>query len=104
MYTDQETIYNSEKTVNLKHQIPWPAIIVGIIGIILSVYTLVGPVFENRKLFGFTLIILWTLLWFIILWKLWSLDKYVNTWWLLLLPVTIMILFFVLIILLNTES
>lgn len=83
-------------------EIPWPTIIVIIIGGTLVIYTAIGPnLNDNRRLFGVVLITLWTIVWALILWVLWKKCHKAPSWWLLLIPVGIMVLFFVLIIILN---
>jgi len=78
---------------------PWPAIIVLMVGVILIIYTAVGPnITHNNRIFGVILLLLWTLLWSLLLWIIWREYKRETTWWVLLIPMVSMILFFVLII------
>lgn len=85
--------------------IPWPMIIISIIGAIIVIYTAVAPnIDETRRVFGVVFTILWTLIWAIILWVLWRECYTSMTWWLLLLPTTLIILFWIAIIIFNAGS
>lgn len=83
----------------------WPALIILILGFIIVVYIAVGPnIAHDRRLFGIILISLWTILWFIILWIVWSEYKSANkakAWWLLFIPIITILMFFILIILMD---
>jgi hypothetical protein len=84
---------------------PWPTIIISILGAIIVIYIAVAPnVSTNRRLFGIILMILWTIAWALILWVLWIECHKSASWWLLLIPVTIMAIFFILIIVMNFGS
>ena len=84
------------------HEAPWPTIIISVIGAIIIVYTAVAPNVNNdRRIFGIVLMTLWTIVWALILWVLWKECHRAATWWLLIVPVTIMALFFILIIIMN---
>lgn len=81
---------------------PWPVIIISMVGAIFTVYTAVAPnIDSNRRVFGVVLLILWTVIWALLLWVLWRECRQSTSWWLLLIPLTAMILFLVLIIILN---
>ena len=93
--TDDQQKSNIEK----KKLVPWPIIIVGIIGIIIIIYIGIGPnITSNKRIFGITLLILWTLIWCLLLWVLWNENYYVLTWWLMIIPIITIIVFFVVII------
>jgi hypothetical protein len=81
---------------------PWPAILVAIIGLGIMLYTIFATnVTPSRNIFGGTLIFLWTLVWFIILWVLWKQCYTVVTWWICLIPISLTILFAILLITFN---
>lgn len=81
--------------------VPWPVIIVAIIGIIIILYIAIGPYISNSKrIFGVTLLILWTLIWCLLLWVLWSEGYYSMSWWLMLIPIFTMVIFFAIVIIL----
>lgn len=88
-----------------KDAVPWPTIIISIFGAVLIVYTAVAPnIMTNKRVFGIVMIGLWTLLWALLLWVLWR-DKYYGiSWWMTLVPVTVILLFFILVIVLNIGS
>ena len=93
--TDDQQKSNIEK----KKLVPWPIIIVGIIGIIIIIYIGIGPnITSNKRIFGITLLILWTLIWCLLLWVLWNENYYLLTWWLMIIPIITIIVFFVVII------
>lgn len=110
------TISNADTTqkVNLpeevgpvcnKGAVPWPVIIVSVIGGGIVIYTAVAPgISSDRRTFGVILITLWTLVWALILWVMWKECHHPATWWLLLIPLVLEILFFILIILLDLGS
>jgi hypothetical protein len=81
---------------------PWPTIIIAIVGVGLVIYTGVAPDIEpNLRVFGLVLMLLWTILWAILLWVLWHECHQVVAWWLLILPIAVMLIFFILIIILK---
>lgn len=93
------------KVVYKKVPIPWPPILMAIMGVIIVVFTAVAPGIPNdRRLFGVIILTLWTIVWALILWVLWREGRYGATWWLLLIPSAIMILFFVVIIILKVGA
>jgi len=76
--------------------IPWPSIIIFIVGLILLIWLgLDGSINHNRRMFGLSLILLWTLMWMLILWLLWYRAQYNIAWWVLFIPFITLILFFV---------
>lgn len=82
--------------------LPWPMIIISILGIALLIYTAVAPdIDSSRRSFGVVLIILWTLLWALLLWVLWKENQRAAAWWLLLISSVSILLFFILIIVMN---
>lgn len=85
-----------------KAAVPWPVIIVSIVGGVMVIYTAVAPgVSTNRRAFGAILLGLWTIAWALILWVIWRECHHPATWWLLLVPITLMVIFFVLIVVLD---
>jgi hypothetical protein len=72
------------------------------VGAGLTIYTAVAPgVSSERRAFGAILLLLWTLAWSLILWVIWKECHHPAAWWLVLVPLVLMILFFVLIIILD---
>jgi len=87
------------------NSVPWPTIIISILGAVVVIYTAVAPnVDNNRRVFGVVLMLLWTIVWALILWVLWKDYHRPASWWLLLIPVIIMALFFILIIVMNVGA
>lgn len=85
--------------------LPWPTIIIAVLGASLTIYTAVAPNIDNsRRGFGAILIILWTLLWALLLWILWRNNNRAAAWWLLLIPSISIILFFVFIVVMDLEA
>lgn len=83
----------------------WPALIIGIIGLILFIWTLVdGNIDPNRKVFGCLMIFLWTIVWVLILILLWLKMAYGITWWLLVVSAVVIITFFVVIVFINVGN
>lgn len=86
-------------------EVPWPMIIVSVVGGGLTIYTAVAPgVSSERRTFGAILLALWTIAWALILWVIWKDCHHPAAWWLVLVPLTLAILFFVLIIVLDLGS
>lgn len=80
-------------------KVPWPVIIVGIVGIIILLYIAIGPyINSNKRMFGITLILLWTLIWCLLLWVLWNEEYYSMAWWMMIIPIFTIVIFFVLVI------
>lgn len=85
--------------------LPWPSIVMIIIGLVLVIYALVDSSIDNdRRVLGIILIILWTALWALLLWVLWKNGRRATAWWLLLIPSISIIIFFVLVLILNLGS
>ena len=85
--------------------VPWPTIIILVMGSIIVIYAAVGPgVDVNRRFFGIVLSALWSLMWSLILYVLWRNTLGREAWWLLLIPVSSLLLFFILIIIFNAGS
>lgn len=81
---------------------PWPTIIISVIGAVIIIYAAVAPgVDQNRRLFGVIFTLLWTAIWALILWVLWRECHRSASWWILLIPVALIMLFFILVIILN---
>ncbi len=94
---DQKTSYKPKES-----GAPWQMIILAIVGSVFLIYTAVAPnINSNRRIFGIIMILLWTILFSIILWILWR-DGLNNVAWLLsIVPISLLVLFFVMIIVLN---
>lgn len=81
---------------------PWPTIIISLVGAGLLMYTAIGPnIPSDRRIFGVVMILLWTLLWAVLLWVLWSAGHEIASWWLLIVGIGVIVLFFVIVIALN---
>lgn len=82
------------------HDPPWPSIIIAVIGGVILMYTAVAPNVDiNRRLFGIMMVLLWCTMWALVLWVLWKECHRPVTWWLLFIPVILVLIFFVLVIL-----
>lgn len=82
--------------------IPWPSIIVSILGIIIIIYLSVGPSIEtSRRVFGVLLMVLWTAIWALLLWVLWRECRHQTAWWMLLIPIIAMILLLMLVVVIS---
>ena len=94
--------YSSGASCDAGSRVAWPAIILALIGGVLVVYTAIAPgVNTNARIFGIILLTLWTIMWALILWVMWRDCHRSISWWLLFIPLTVMGLFFVLIIIMN---
>lgn len=81
--------------------VPWPVIITAIVS---SVFLITTGVLNNnseRKLFGIIFFLLWGLLWCILLGVLWREKHYTEAWFLMIIPLTMLTLFFILVIVLD---
>lgn len=77
---------------------PWPVIIVILVGLIAAMLMLFIPnVNGGVRSLGVVLLLIWTLIWALILWYMWKECHTRATWWLLILPVAMAILFVVLV-------
>lgn len=96
-------IIGSEGGVCQIHSVPWPLIIMVILGLGLVLYTalLSGNIASARRNFSILLLLLWTLLWSMLLWVLWRQCEDVLSWWLLVFSSIIIITFFILVVALN---
>lgn len=84
---------------------PWPVIIVLIIGLIATIYAFFAiDVLQSRRIFAGIILGLWTLIWVLILWLMWSEHHYRATWWMAILPVFVIVLFVVLVLVFNLGS
>lgn len=98
-------IQDVEEEMCNRNVVPWPIIIVAILGVGIVIYTGAAQnVIEGRRIFGVVLILLWTIMWCLILWGLWKYCYYRIMWWVSLVPVIMMVLFFILVIVLNIGS
>lgn len=85
-----------------RREAPWPTIIISVVGAVFVIYSAVAPnISSDRRIFGSIMLALWTIVWALILWVLWRECHRAAAWWLILVPLAVMILFFVLIIILN---
>jgi hypothetical protein len=81
---------------------PWPLIITAIVGGIVIIYSSIAPnISNNLRIFSIILILLWTIKWCLILWVLWKENHIALSWWMLLFPIVMDILFLVLILILK---
>ncbi len=79
----------------------WPVFVMAIIGLGLAIYTAIGPnIKANRIVFGFIFLVLWTIMWCLILWVLWKSGQYKQTWLLLIVPITLAMIFFIVVVIL----
>lgn len=84
---------------------PWQLIIIAMVGSGMLLYTiLMAKISESRRQFSLGVIILWTLLWVVIFWSLWRRCYTTVIWWLLLFSLSIITLFFVIIVALDLGS
>lgn len=104
---DYSTEYYVENIVvnSNSYSMAWASIIVCVTGFIIVLYIAINPYIDfQRKFFGTILLTLWTILWGLILWRLWEDGYEAQCWWLLVVPITLIVLYFILIILLNVEA
>lgn len=84
------------------NEVPWPIIIIAVMTLVYLIYTAaINTISSDRKLFGIIFFTLWGILWSVILWVLWREKHHTEAWLLLLIPVTLLTLFFVLVIALD---
>lgn len=84
---------------------PWPSIIVLIIGMCMVIYIGVAPgINPNRIALGITLILLWSILWALILWVMWKKKNYFCAWLLMVIPLILMLTFFLVVIIFDIGS
>jgi len=85
-----------------KKTVGWSSIVILILGAVVVIYSAVAPgVDQSRRIFGVVMMLLWSILWALILWVLWKNGKRDTSWILLIIPVTIMLIFFVFILIMN---
>jgi hypothetical protein len=97
--------YKMEGIIQYQPTMAWPTLIVCGVGFVVVIYIAINPYIDfQRKFFGTILITLWTIVWGLILWRLWVESYEARCWWLLLIPVTLIILYFILIVILNVET
>jgi len=81
---------------------PWPLIIAAIVGGIVIIYSAAAPnISNNLRIFSIVLILIWTIKWVLILWVLWKENHIALSWYMLLFPIVMDILFLVLVIILK---
>lgn len=83
--------------------VPWQMIIVIVLGIALVLYTALvnGGLATARRNFSLVMLILWTLLWAVLFWVLWSQCENSTAWWLLIFSSLVILTFFILVVALN---
>ena len=82
--------------------VPWPSIIIAILGLAFILYTLiVRNISNNLRIFAFIMIFLWSVIWIIILWVLWRDQKYNMAWGILLVPTISLTIFFIFVVVMN---
>lgn len=100
----RQKYYQCNKKIN-RDSVPWPTIITVITGGVLIIYTAIAPnVNPNRRIFGVLLLLLWTILWGILLGVMWAKGNYIYPWWLMFIPIVLMLLFFLFVIVFNIGS
>lgn len=84
------------------HMTPWPTIVVALVGAVFVIYSAMAPsISSNRRIFTAVFLALWTLAWALILLVLWRDCQAITTWCLMIVPVMLMLLFFLVIIVFN---
>jgi hypothetical protein len=95
-------IVENNLLITRPHIWPWPTIIMILVGAALAIYAIIdGNISKTRRMFGFLMILLWAALWGIILQVLWNSGDQWMAWGMLIFSGTIIVLFFVLILVLN---
>lgn len=93
------------KRTSVVPKVSWQAILVLVLGAIIVIYSAVAPgVQDTRRVFSAVMMALWAALWALVLWLLWRDGKGTVAWLLTLVPVALMIVFFVFVILMNIDS
>lgn len=83
---------------------PWPVAIIVLIGGSFVIYSAVASVVSSaRRTFVALMMLLWTAVWALLLWLLWSRCYNSLAWWMMIIPIAMMLLFFILLIALNLE-
>lgn len=83
---------------------PWPTIILLLVGGSLTMIAAGDPNLDNSKrIFTMILIIFWVIIWSIILMILWRENHRIESWWWLLIPITVIVLCFVLLVVINIQ-
>ena len=86
-------------------KVPWQSIIVLLFGAVIVIYAAVAPnVQTTRRVFSVVMMLLWSILWALVLWLTWKDGKEVSAWLLMIIPITLMIIYFVLILIMNIDS
>lgn len=84
--------------------LPWPTLVLIVIGSAIIIYTAVATnVSPSRRAFAAIILTLWTAIWSVLLYILWSKCYNTTAWWFLIIPLVILLLFFILIIVFNLE-
>jgi len=79
-----------------KKNLPWPTIIILVIGSVLLIYIAVGPNINSvSRWFGISFILLWTLAWALTLFVL-SHNGNITAWYLMVVGVIIIVTVFIL--------
>lgn len=79
---------NETVTKTINSQIPWPAVIMAIVGILALVFVGLLPRLSlTYRIIAIVLTLIWSIIWIIVLWILWRYSQRTVAWILLLLPI-----------------
>jgi hypothetical protein len=103
--TTSDEITTSSTIVKSKPRICWQALAILVFGAFIVIYAAVAPgVQTNRRVFSIVMMLLWAILWALILWITWKDSSNLVVWLLFLIPLSLMIVFFILVIVMNIDS
>lgn len=82
--------------------IPWPAVMVLLIGLSFAIYAGVAPdIDSHRRIFGSVTLAIWTIICSLLIWLVWSDNHEEAAWWFGLLAMTIIFIIFIVFIIFN---
>jgi hypothetical protein len=88
------------KTPPNTYYVPWPSVIITVLGIIVVIYTLFAPnITTYTRIYIAITLVIWTIVFALILWWLYRWNFYAAAWWVLLISVVVAAVFFVVLIL-----
>lgn len=97
-------ISNMKKIKEPFPKVCWQSIIVFILGAVIIIYAAAAPnVEETKRVFSIVMMLLWSILWGLVLWIFWRDGKLLTSWLVMIVPIVLMILFFVLAVILNID-
>jgi len=100
-----KTEEDHSKVVDKPPKVCWQSIIVLVFAAIIVIYAAVAPnVEDTKRVFSIIMMILWATLWAIVLWVIWKDGKSLSSWLMLIVPIALMIVFFVLVVILNVDA